>query len=165
MARVVYKTSNTSFGAARLADLPTDLQKRFHYDPEAERIADLDEKEKKARLRELQQAIADQAFQKTLAPDPPILETVDVIEATSKVTEQNDTWWRWSYKVKVRNNSSDRLTKFLRLQYLDSEGYEIEHTLVEIKVAPLETKTVTGSILIDVPKTQRVKSVHSHWDD
>jgi hypothetical protein len=86
----------------------------------------------------------------------PDLETLSL---TTKVMEKNDTWWRWSYQLKVRNNTDQPVHGFPHLLFLDAEGFIIEEETCLVKLSAGETKTVLGTTLVGLPGAARVKTV------
>jgi len=86
----------------------------------------------------------------------PDLETLSL---TTKVMETNDTWWRWSYQLKVRNKTDQPIHEFPHLLFLDAEGFIIHKTTCEVKLYARETKTVLGTTLVELPGAARVKTV------
>jgi hypothetical protein len=88
----------------------------------------------------------------------------EIIAATWKVTEQNQSWWRVAYQVQVRNGGSSASPRTIEVKFLDSEGFEIDDERVyNASVSPGETKTFTGSALINVPGAANVKSIKAEF--
>jgi TPR repeat protein len=87
----------------------------------------------------------------------------EVLGATAKPTEQNDTWWRYGYRLIVRNNGWDTDPQFFEIQFLDAEGYVIETKTERAVVKPGATETITGEALVDVPGAARVAKLKAFW--
>ena len=83
----------------------------------------------------------------------------ETLGLTTKVMEQNDIWWRWSYQLKVRNNTDQPVHEFRRLLFLDADGFIIADKTCEVKFSARETKTILGTTLIELPGAARVKTV------
>jgi hypothetical protein len=83
----------------------------------------------------------------------------EVLDVRAKVTEANDTWWRWSYQLKARNNTLLPVEKYLHVDFLDADGFIIDHETCHVRLSAFETKTFLGTDLIDLPGAERVKSV------
>jgi TPR repeat protein len=84
---------------------------------------------------------------------------LEILSLTTKVMETNNTWWRWSYQLKVRNKTDQPIHEFPYLRFLDAEGFIIQETICEVKLSARETKTVLGTDLVDLPGAARVKTV------
>jgi uncharacterized protein len=84
---------------------------------------------------------------------------LQVLSLTTKVMDTNDIWWRWSYQLKVRNNTEEPVHEFPGILFLDAQGFIIERKTCEVKLSPHETKTVLGTELVNVPGAARVKTV------
>ena len=121
-------------------------------------------------LETLGQTLA-KAFAETNRSDPEALEQMvkkalatsnrpdfEILSLTTKVTESNDMWWRWSYQLKVRNNTDKPVHEFRRLLFLDADGFIIDDKTCEVKLAARETKTVLGTTLVELPGAARVKT-------
>ena len=88
----------------------------------------------------------------------------EIIAATWKVTEKNQTWWRVAYQVQVRSGGNTASTRTIGVKFLDSEGFEIDdERIYNASVPPGETKTFTGSALIKVPAAANVKSIKAEF--
>ena len=86
----------------------------------------------------------------------PDLETLSL---TTKVMESNDVFWRWSYQLKVRNNTDQPIHESRHLLFLETEGFIIEEETCQVKLSARETKTFLGTTLVDLPGAARVKTV------
>jgi hypothetical protein len=84
---------------------------------------------------------------------------LDILSLTNKVMESNDTWWRWSYQLKVRNNTDQPIHEFPHLRFLDAEGFIIHEEICQVKLSARETKTILGTTLVWLPGAARVKTV------
>lgn len=88
----------------------------------------------------------------------------EIIAATWKVTEQNQSWWRVAYQVQVRNSAGDQSRRTIDVKFLDAEGFEIDdERIYGVVVPPGETKTFTGSALINVPGAANVKNIKAEF--
>lgn len=83
----------------------------------------------------------------------------EILSLTTKVMEKRDTWWRWSYQLKVRNNTDQPIHEFPRILFLDAEGFIIDDTLCEVKLSAGETKTYPGTASVDLPGATQVKTI------
>jgi len=84
---------------------------------------------------------------------------LEVLSLGTKVMEENDSWWRWSYQLKARNNTTQPIHKFPDLLFLDAAGFIIAEKTCEVKLSAGETKTFLGTTLVDLPGAARVKTI------
>ena len=89
----------------------------------------------------------------------PARTALEILSITTKVMESNDTWWRWSYQLKIRNNTDQPIHEFPHLLFLDAEGFIIHRETCEVKLSARETKTVLGTTLVDLPGAARLKTI------
>lgn len=88
----------------------------------------------------------------------------EIVTATWKVTEKNETWWRVAYQVQVRNNAQNQTRRTIDVKFLDAEGFEIDDKQIYGVVVPSgETRTFTGSALIKIPSAANVKSIKAEF--
>jgi TPR repeat protein len=86
---------------------------------------------------------------------------LETLSLTTKVMEKNDIWWRWSYQLKVRNNTDQPVHEFRRLLFLDADGFIIGiGDNCEVKLSARETKTILGTTLMELPGAARVKTIN-----
>ena len=85
---------------------------------------------------------------------------VEVVSVDAKLREQGDTYWTYSWKATLRNNTDVAVTVFFDVQFLDKDGFLVERVLTFDTMVPREEKTWTDTRLI---KTQLAKDV-DHWD-
>ena len=87
----------------------------------------------------------------------------EVLNVTAKPTEQNDIWWRYGYRLTVRNNGMDNDRQYFEIQFLDAEGYVID-TKPEVSVIkPGATEIITGEALVNLPGAARVAKLKAIW--
>ena len=87
----------------------------------------------------------------------------EVLNATAKVTEQNDMWWRYGYRLTVRNNGIDDDPQSFEIQFLDGDGYVIDTKPVRAVIKSGATEIITGDTLIDLPGAARVSKLKAVW--
>lgn len=95
-------------------------------------------------------------------PDKP---TFEVLSSTAKVTERNDLWWRFGYRVTVRNNGINTHAQLFEIQFLDAQGYVIDSTYTRMAIKPGTTQIITGDTVINVPGAARVSSLKAIWQE
>jgi hypothetical protein len=100
-----------------------------------------------------------------IAPEPivdqPDEPDIKVASVTGKVTEQNSSWWRWSYIVKLSSKRGiyDRTAD---IQFLDAEGFVLDSARkYDITIAAGKTNTISGFEMIPPLQASRVKSLRA----
>ena len=96
----------------------------------------------------------------SIASDKPAFE---VISVTAKPTEQNDMWWRYGYRLTVRNNGMNDERQFFEIQFLDAGGYVIDSKTEEAAIKPGTTEIITGETLLDLPGAAKVSKLKAVW--
>ncbi|MDD4984205.1 MAG: hypothetical protein PHQ43_00250 [Dehalococcoidales bacterium] len=83
--------------------------------------------------------------------------SIQLVSVDYRVTEQNSTWWRYSYQVTIRNTAAVQQVVSGKLQYQDSAGFELDYSDIYNKVVAANTDTViSDSDLIGSDKASRV---------
>jgi len=95
-----------------------------------------------------------------VAPDKPEFE---VIGLTARATEKNDAWWRYGYRLTIRNNGTDDNRQFFDIQFLDADGYVIDTEPEYDNIKPGTTKVITGDLIINLPGAARVAKLKAVW--
>jgi len=86
-----------------------------------------------------------------------------VLNITAKPTEQNDMWWRYGYRLTVRNNGMNDERQFFDIQFLDADGYVIDTKTEEAAIKPGTTEIITGETLLDLPGAAKVSKLKAVW--
>ena len=94
----------------------------------------------------------------TPAPEPtPALEIVSI---EYRVTEQNNVFWRFAWRLTVRNQSDTVQDFDATLEFQDRDGFIIDSGReYDLVVGPRSEKTFTGDILIDTDVARNVEQV------
>ena len=83
---------------------------------------------------------------------------VEIIEVEYWVSIKEDIWWRYAYRVRLRNNSDWDKAVRADIRYFDPDGAVIDSTTTnELTVPAHEEKSFTGHSLISVPGARRVE--------
>ena len=102
----------------------------------------------------------------TSSPTPTVAATptahpLSFVEITYRVTERNNVWWRFAWRLTVRN-SGDTIERFdAIIEFQDADGFVIDtdHEY-DLAVGPNSEHTFTGSALIDADVAQDVAQVY-----
>jgi len=86
------------------------------------------------------------------------VEGLEITEFEYWVSIQEDIWWRYAYRLRLRNNSDGEQTVRADIRYYDPDGTVIDSTTTNaLTVPPGEEKSFTGHSLISVPGARRVE--------
>jgi hypothetical protein len=87
---------------------------------------------------------------------------VEITEFEYWVSIQEDIWWRYAYRLRLRNNSDGEQTVRADIRYYDPDGTVIDSTTTNaLTVPPGEEKSFTGHSLISVPGARRVEDAET----
>jgi hypothetical protein len=87
-------------------------------------------------------------------------EPVEVVDISTKVTEQNSVWHKYAWNLTLKNNTDRDKTISADIQWVDAEGFVIDsHTEYSLSVPAGQEKTFTDFVLISVPGATNVESV------
>lgn len=93
---------------------------------------------------------------------PTIVKNWELSNARYKIIEKNDMWWKFSYQVTVKNNTSYVVKFFITVNYLDQQGYIVDDSLANPpEFEPREQRTVRGYCLIDTEIAPDVRSIEA----
>ena len=111
-----------------------------------------------------QRAKMDQATQVVTEPAVtiPAIESplVTIVALDTRITESNDMFWQYAWKLRVKNETDSRLEMDAHLKWLDADGFEVDHDReYGIVLGAGEEATYTGTVIIRVPGASTVTSV------
>ena len=86
----------------------------------------------------------------------------EIVSVESKVTEQNDVFWRHAWRLTIRNRDSAPLRFNATIEFQDAEGFVIsEDNAYGLSVPGDSEETFTGYDLIQVPGARRVAQTNA----
>ena len=100
----------------------------------------------------------------TVTKDSPVVPAtgpqLELVSSSFDVTETNSMWWRYSWKITLRNNSNRVVTASAKLQWLNGSGYEVDtDNEYNIIITANSSETITGSSLILLPQANTIDSL------
>ena len=101
----------------------------------------------------------------TPEPTPPakLEKQWEIIDIAAKVTEKNPTWWKYSWKLVLRNNSSSPFVFDATIEFLDAEGFIVDDDRTyDLRVNQGEEKTFTGYALVTASVAPNIKSLQAN---
>lgn len=80
-----------------------------------------------------------------------------IVEVDSRVTEQNDTWWRYAWKLTLRNDDSADAVFDATIEFQDGDGFVIDSAQeYRLAIPGGSDRTFTGFALVRTPGAARV---------
>lgn len=86
----------------------------------------------------------------TTKPSPSPIKTLEIIDKSYKVTEKNRVWWRFSWRVDLKNVTDRIVVASVELGWVDKDKLIIDDDSESVTLSPGEIKSVSGYTLIDV---------------
>ena len=97
-----------------------------------------------------------------ISPSPSVIENWEISNLRYTVIEKNDMWWKFSWQLSLKNNTSSIVNFFLAVNFLDRNGYIIDDDLENPpQFAPKEQRVIKGYALIDTDLAPDVKDVEA----
>ncbi len=86
----------------------------------------------------------------------------EIVSISAKVTEKNSVWWKNSWILVIRNDSSSNLSFDATIEFLDADGFIVDDDReYDLRVDAGEQETFTGYALIDASVAPNVEQVHA----
>lgn len=96
------------------------------------------------------------------AAPPPAERKWSIVEIDSRVTETNDTWWRYAWKLTLRNDAAADMAFDATIEFQDSDGFVIDSdNAYRLGVAAGSERTFTGYSLVSMPGGSRVAKTNA----
>ncbi len=82
---------------------------------------------------------------------------IEIIDFEYWVSVQTDMWWRYAYRLQLRNNTDRDTSVKAEITYLGSGGTVIDSTTTNILTVPAgDERSLSGHSLISVPGAREV---------
>jgi len=86
----------------------------------------------------------------------------EIVSVDTRVTEANDVWSKYAWKLKLRNNRSASINVAATIQFRDAQSFVVDDThATNLILGPNEEKTFTGYALINASSANSVKEVQA----
>lgn len=81
-----------------------------------------------------------------------------IVEIDSKVTESNNSWWRYAWRLTLANDSQQPMVFNATIEFQDADGFVIDQDSANrLVVPPTKEETFTGYTLVRVPGALKVQ--------
>ena len=86
----------------------------------------------------------------------------DISDISTKITEQNSVWWKYSWILKIQNDGSSGVTLDAYITWLDSDGFIVDDDRsYDLYAAPNQESTFTAYTLIDASVANSIQSINA----
>lgn len=85
-----------------------------------------------------------------------------LVSVQSKVTETNDSWWRYAWRLTIKNGSQSAKAFKAIIEFQDKEGFVIDSAnAYDLVVPPNSEETFTGYALVRMPGAKSVEKTNA----
>ncbi len=93
-------------------------------------------------------------------PSKKLEPVIQVTDCVARTTEQNSTWWRWSYQFRVVNNDDVPVLRTFNIRFLDAAGFVVDETTeYSVGIMNRSSKIVRGYDLVDAKVSPNIRSI------
>ncbi len=79
-----------------------------------------------------------------------------IVEIDSRVTESNNSWWRYAWRLTLANDSQQPMMFSATIEFQDADGFVIDQDSENGLIPTLSEKTFTGYKLVTIPGAAKV---------
>ena len=95
-------------------------------------------------------------------PFPAAEKDWDVVSVDSRVTERNDSWWRFAWRLTMRNTGANDRVFNATIQFQDEDGFVIDSDRgYNLILKAGEEKSFTGFSLVRLPGARNVHQTYA----
>ncbi len=87
----------------------------------------------------------------TITTTPPAPAEVFLVtkELSYIVTNKTTSYWYFSWQISVKNMTTQSLTAYIEVHFLDAQGFSLEWTNDIVTFAPQEERTMLGEVMVE----------------
>lgn len=98
----------------------------------------------------------------TATPTPRPQKNWEISNSRYTITEKNDSWWKFSWQLTLKNNTSSIVNFFVTVNFIDRNGFIIDDDMENPpEFGPKERRTIKGYVLIDTELAPNVKDIEA----
>ena len=87
---------------------------------------------------------------------------IEVIDVSTKVTEQNTVWWKYAWVLNLKNNTSQDRSVTAEIKWLDADGFVVDQaTEWSLEVPANSEETFNGFSLITANVAPTIQTVEA----
>lgn len=92
--------------------------------------------------------------------DDPGGPTLEFTEIDTRVTEKNDVWWKYAWKVKIENHTDRPKSVDAKIKWVDVDGFEIDSAReYNLRVSAESEEVFDGSEMIQLPSAEQIDGI------
>lgn len=96
------------------------------------------------------------------SPSQKIIKNWQISNLRYTIIEKNDTWWKFSWQLTLKNNTTSVVNFFIYVNFLDRNGYIVDDDIENPSdFAPKEQRVIKSTILIDTELASDVRDVEA----
>jgi len=95
-------------------------------------------------------SIPEESAEAEVSPSPSVIKNWEISNLRYTVIEKNDSWWKFSWQLSLKNNTSSIVDFFIYVNFLNRNGYIVDDDIENPShFAPKEQRVIKGYALID----------------
>lgn len=92
----------------------------------------------------------------------PQQKSIEIVDVSTKVTEQNSIWWKYAWVLKLKNNTNRDRSVSAEIKWVDVDGFVIDSaTEYSLTIPAGEEKTFNDFALISTPGASDVEGIQA----
>jgi len=107
-------------------------------------------------------ALEESSAEPEASPSEKIIQNWQISNLRYTIIEKNDTWWKFSWQLTLKNNTTSVVNFFVYVNFLDRNGYIVDDDIENPSdFAPKEQRVIKSTILIDTELASDVRDVEA----
>jgi len=92
----------------------------------------------------------------------PQQKSIEIMDVSTKVTEQNSVWWKYAWVLTLKNNTTRDRSVTAELKWVDADGFVVDSaTEYSLTIPAGEEKTFNDFALISTPGSADVEGIQA----
>jgi uncharacterized protein YcfL len=92
----------------------------------------------------------------------PEQKSIEIVDVSTKVTEQNSVWWKYAWVLTLKNNTNRDRSVTAELKWVDADGFVVDSaTEYSLTIPAGEEKTFNDFALISTPGSADVEGIQA----
>lgn len=98
----------------------------------------------------------------TAQESQPEQKSIEIVDVSTKVTEQNSVWWKYAWVLTLKNNTNRERSVTAELKWVDADGFVVDSaTEYSLAIPAGEEKTFNDFALISTPGSADVEGIQA----
>lgn len=139
------------------------VDERYHLSIAVRGISDVIGGERESAITSRARTAAPAAAAQEASAPTSLNQLLRMTDAHAVVTEANDSWRRFAWRLTLQNVSSQALTFTLKVEFTNSEGYTIDKDVVYgVSLPPGGSRAMSGDTIISMPAALNVAGIRGN---